>query len=225
MTRLQSNPLPASSAAARTTERCPGAALLAVLDRALSADKALYRSVGGSQVRRPEGLAAAVALNKLLSRNRLGWSDVLAPGNRLAKICGLLGSDFPAEHEAAYTHALRIIAMGRSTWSALVSLPPGLDRLPDEDAASSSPSADSNPTLLAELTEPTPSAPEADWPTTVMRLKTRMAWRSDAERLLLDELDSRLANGEPIATPDARRLRDMWWFAELNDPVPEETTA
>lgn len=159
-----------------------------------------------------------MALDALLTRNRLGWADVLAPGHRLAKICGLLGSDFPAEHEAAYRHALRLILLARSTWSALVQLPPGLDGAPRLARSE-------GPALLPDDDGPTPSAPEVDWLTTIRRLKARTAWRSAEERLLLEALEGRLAAGETIAPGDARRFRDMWWCAELNDPAAEDAVA
>ncbi len=100
------------------------AAMLAALDAAL--DAAASAPGRDKDARRAAGIAAATGLNDLLIRHELTWDDVVPPGSRLAKLCGRLGSEYPAEREAAYDHARRLLLGRRATWSDLVRLPASL---------------------------------------------------------------------------------------------------
>lgn len=184
--------------------------LLARLDAALPSgerpgDKA------GPAANRGAGLAAAAGLHDLLARCRLGWDDLLPPDGRLAKLCGRFGSDYPAEREAAYDHAVRFIVRGGATWSALIRLPEALRR----PAA-----APANPIPFASV--PAPPPPEADWLTTVRRLKARAAWWTTTQSAFLDAAERNLADGGAVGAADAKWLRDLWWEVELNDLDPPE---
>lgn len=167
--------------------------------------------MGAEAERRSAGLAAAAGLHDLLARHRLGWGDVLPPGSRLAKLCGRFGSDYPAEREAAYDHAVRLILRRRATWSALARLPEALQRLAAEPAGPN-PGAASLPQA--------PPPPEQNWLATVQRLKACATWWTAAESALLEALDRRLVGGRSIGAADAKWLRDLWWEVELNDSEP-----
>ena len=224
----------------------PAAAMLATLDDALAAAASASGAPGGAAgSRRAAGMAAARGLNDLLIRHALVWDDVVAPGSRLAKLCGRLGSDYEAEREAAYDHALRLLLRRRATWSDLVRLPEtlmreaagrpsarlspgrslaregaGVARRTPPGAAVRAAGASSRPAQRPAVASP----PEEDWMATVRRLKVGATWRSDAEHALLATLERSLAEGHAISAEDARRLRDIWWRVELNEPAPKEAT-
>jgi hypothetical protein len=211
-------------------------ALLAVLDAALRVTDAARLPDGPQAERRRAGIAAATSLNDLLIRHRLGWDDVVVPGSRLAKLCGRLGSAYAAEQEAAYDHAVRLILQRRTTWSELVRLPDRLKGLPsalDRAVARRGGAAGAQPRRDAPAPAARPDAPsashsfatsppEADWITTVQRLKEHAAWRSEAEYARLDTLECRLFAGHAMGAEDAIWLRDLWWYAELHSPVAAE---
>ena len=58
--------------------------------------------------------------------------------------------------------------------------------------------------------------PDQDWPVTVAGLLVRAAWRSSSEHDLLQRLQHRFETGGAIGAEEARQVRDMWWFAELD---------
>lgn len=203
------------------------------VDAALPANEAALVHGGAGVDRRTAGIVAAAALNELLIQNRLGWNDAVAPGSRLAKLCGRLGSDYEAEREAAYDHAVRLILRRRATWSDLVRLPDALKRCPVETnrlARNGSREADAAlETASPRFTEAAPpvpdcpaniSPPEENWGTTIQRLYERVAWRSETEHARLDALQISLANGHALTKEDACWLREIWWYAELCDPGP-----
>ncbi len=176
-----------------------GRALLALLDAGLAhgADEA---APGWSA-----GLAAAVLLDALLAQHHLSWDSVVAPGTRLAKLCGRLGSSYAAERASAYGHAVRLILRCQTRWSALVVLPDALLSPPPGPAAP----------------QPGPdgvTACEDNWIVIVRRLNARAAWRSATERTFLESLEQGLALGQAIGAVEARWVRDICWDAELNDP-------
>ena len=180
-----------------------GAALLAALDAALPHEDGPLPGAAEVELHRA-GLSAAIGLNELLIEWGLGWQDVVIPaGGRLALLCGRLGSAYEAEQEAAYLHAVRLIRRLGGPWSRLVHLPEGVAGAPAAIA------------LQASVLPP-----EEDWPSTVASLLSRNAWRSEAEHGLLEALGPRLAAGKAPTAEEARRLRDMWWSAELNAPEP-----
>jgi hypothetical protein len=172
-----------------------GRALLATLDAALATDSVERWRV---TVSHEDGLAAAVGLNALLIAHRLGWEDVIAPRSRLARMCGQLGSTFPAEREAAYHHAVRLLMERRSRWSDYVRLPNEVKR-----AVIAMPQA--------------ASAPEGDWTRTVQVLRDRLEWRSGSEQERLATLETLLSGGGTITDDDAAWLRDLWWCDEMDD--------
>lgn len=219
-------------------------ALLVRLDAALAGGDAL----------RHDGLVAATELNRLLVAHRLTWDDVAGAGTRLAKLLGRLGSEYPAEQEAGYDHAVRVILGRHSRWSLLIRLPPWL---PEPRHAPTPPPPQSPPIFaapppemaprpahtidlpdlamadglvdelvteppLSPLAYPPVTSPDGDWLTTIHRLRERGAWRSEREHALLDALELELAAGGTLSDAAARRLRDIWWDAEMNDPMPEE---
>ena len=152
-------------------------------------------------------------MDALLSRHRLTWDDVITPAGRLSKLCGRLGSSFDGERGAAYDHALRFILSGHATWSRYIHLPGPIAAAPADPAQD--PPAETPPA-------PVVSAPDDDWLTTVQRLRQRKAWRSASEHALLNELEQELAAGQTLSATDARRVRDIWWYAELQTANPEE---
>lgn len=193
-----------------------GVVLLVTLDMALPR-RPLTAEAATSRV---AGIAAAISLNALFIRNGLGWNDVVRSSNRLAKLCGALGSDFEAERAAAYDHAVRLIMRSASTWSLLVQLPVMLQN--------TSPSHDRlHPKITAPVRMPKPiphpfqspslSPPEHDWITTVHRLQERRAWRSQEEHIFLAALEASLIEGHAPADEVARRIRNIWWWAELKE--------
>jgi hypothetical protein len=175
-----------------------GKALLAQLDAGLA------HGAGDPSPAWEAGLAAATRLNALLAQHHLGWHDVVAPGTRLAKLCGRLGSEYPAEREAAYRHAVRLILRSQTSWSALVGLP---------EALSSPPAAIAPPPPAPDETPP-----EESWIAIVRRLNRRAAWRTATEQTFLASLEDGLASGQDIGAVEAGWVRDIWWDAELNDP-------
>ncbi len=195
----------------------PRLTLLAALDAALAG--------GSDPERHAAGLAAAIRLSDLLGRHRLVWNDVMTPDSRLAKLCGRLGSAYPGEQAAAYDHATRLIRERRSSWSEMVCLPKAL-----RDAAAPAPGehAQELPTRPQDAGTPPSglpaglSAPDGDWPTTLARLLARAAWRTEAEKQLLQRMQRRLDQGLPIAEDDALQVRDIWWDAELDRAYDDE---
>lgn len=142
-----------------------GEALLALLDATLPADEAgLVAGREQAGGRRGAGLAAAGRLHDLLARHRFGWGDLLPDDSRLAKLCGRLGSDYPAEREAAYDHAVRLILRRRTSWSALARLPEPLRQPPVGPPAG--PSAG----------PPKQVAPQPAWLAAAGRLRRRVSW-------------------------------------------------
>jgi len=222
------------------------AALLAVLDAVLHATNAARFQEPAAAERRNAGITAATRLNDLLILHRLGWDDVVAPGSRLAKLCGRLGSAYAAEREAAYDHAVRLILHRGTTWSELVRLPErlkggpsALDRAVAQNArargapvrrhdtppSAPPPSAPSPAAPAASASRSfATSPPEVDWITTVQRLKEHAAWRSESEYAALDALECRLFAGDAVSTQEAIWLRNLWWYAELHSPAAAEET-
>ncbi len=191
-----------------------GAALLETLDAALLDEQA---SGGGG---RPAlGLAAATRLDRLLRRYHLVWDDIVAPGSRLAKLCGRLGSEFEAERAAAYDHAVRLILSQRRTWSALAHLPEAVAAAAEieADAMAAEPFLTGVPEVGLAI-----QPPDGDWMTSVQHLRQRAGWRSNAEYQWLLALEQRLASGAVIDPAEASQLREIWWYLELNTPGPEE---
>ena len=183
-----------------------GATLLAALDAASPAHDAPVAPGSAEAQRHAAGLAAALGLNELLIAHGCIWDEVMdAPGTRLAKICGRLGSCHEAERKAAYDLSVRLLQRRNVRWSDLVRLPPALAeaRVPVALPASVLP-------------------PEQDWPATVAGLLARAAWRSSPEHELLLTAAARVAEGRAIGAEEARQLRDMWWSAELNSCSPKD---
>lgn len=201
-----------------------GVLLLATLDKALPR-RLLTAEAATSRI---AGLAAAISLNALFIRNGLGWNNVVVSSNRLAKLCGALGSDFEAERAAAYDHAVRLIMRSASTWSLLVQLPVSLQNI--------SPSHNRpHPKIAAPVWMPKPiphpfqspslSPPEQDCVTTVHCLQERRAWRSQEEHIFLADLEASLIEGHAPADEVARRIRNIWWWAELKEFASKDHAA
>jgi hypothetical protein len=200
------------------------AVLLAVLDAALEAD---------TDGPRAAGMAAAIALHRLLAAHRLVWDDVVTPASRLAKLCGCLGSDYAGEQSAAYDHAVRLLRRRRATWSSQVRLPVAPPRaLPSAPRAAPAVAPAPPPARAAPRrqwdehatgpTGPIAAPPETDWITTVRQLQMRAGWPPDMDHHRMDSLARRLVEGEAIDARDARWLRDLWWWQELNDIAAAE---
>lgn len=185
-----------------------GATLLAALDIASPLGDAPITPGSAEEQRHAAGFAAAVGLNELLIEQGCIWDEVMGvPDTQLAKICGRLGSRNEAERESAYNHSVRLLQRQNMRWSDLVRLPP----------------------MLAEAYAPValPASvlpPERDWATTIAGLLERAAWRSPPEHAFLVEAAACVAEGRAIGNEEARRLREMWWAAELDSRGPEEAT-
>lgn len=147
-----------------------------------------------------DALAHAEAFDAALRACGLSWQEVLPRLPTLAKMCGRLGSAYPAERAAAYGHALRELARHRHTWSSAV-------RLPGEPRGATG--------AVAPAAPRAPSPPDADWITTIRDLLRRAAWRGAAERDLLHELERQAMQGRDPARAHALLVRDIWWQAEL----------
>lgn len=200
----------------RCTPVTTAAALLDTLDAALL-DQGASGGVGGA--RPAAGLAAATRLDRLLHRHHLVWDDIVAPGSRLAKLCGRLGSEFEAERAAAYDHAVRWLLSQNRTWSALVRLPEAVAvAVPIEEHAALSAASLPGAEQAARVILP----PDGDWMTSVQHLRQRAGWRSATECRWLLALEERLASGVAIDPEEANQLREIWWYLELNTPGRQE---
>ena len=162
-----------------------------------------------------DGVGIAVAFDGLLRHSRLSWSEVLPRHPMLAKICGHLGSAYPAEQEAAYLHAIRELGRKQLTWLAAVRLPQAWPAPPPF-----SPSAPKNTTPVAPPVQAAgarlaPHPPDGDWVTTLRGLLQRHAWRSPRERDLLSDLERQALLGRDIGATHAMIVREIWWYAEL----------
>ena len=168
-----------------------------------------------------DGVAVAVAFDALLRHSRLSWPEVLPGHPMLAKICGHLGSAYPAEQEAAYLHAIRELGRKRLTWPAAVRLPQAWPAsLPFSQPPPFRPSVPKSttpmvPPVQAAGARSAPQPPDGDWVTTISGLLQRRAWRSPLERDLLSDLERQALLGRDIGATHAMIVRDIWWYAEL----------
>jgi hypothetical protein len=150
-----------------------------------------------------KGLPLAVEIDALLRRSGLSWQELLPRHPTLAKICGRFGSAYPAEHHAAYLHAIRELGRRQESWWTAARLPEVLVLLPEVDAMS-----ESSPIIEAR-------PPDGDWITTIRGLLLRSAWRSPAERDLLHDLERQVLQGAGISIAHGVVLRDIWWESEV----------
>jgi len=165
-----------------------------------------------------EGLPPARAIDALLRHNRLTWHDLLPRHPTLAKICGRFGSDFPAEREAAWRHAVRELGRRQDSWPTAAVLPAMLaPPRPDDDDTPPPPVAP--PVFYEPRTRREAPAPDGDWLTTIRGLLQRAAWRTGGERDLLHDLERIALGGGPLAAAHRAIVRDIWWQAELADPA------
>lgn len=191
-----------------------GTALVAVLDAAMPSP-----FLAASAEARFRGIAAAVTLNVLLSRYRAGWDEVVVRPARLARFCGPLGSDFPAEREAAYDHCVRLLLRSGLTWSLALRLPASVATADAAQAGWTEDAPKSRPGPTADLPmSHTPPAPDGDWPATLQKLIERRAWCSPEDRRFLGTLAASLARGHRIDLREARAVRKLWWAAEIDPP-------
>ena len=164
-----------------------------------------------------EGLPPARAIDALLRHNRLTWHDLLPHHPTLAKICGRLGSDYPGEREAAWRHAVRELHRRNESWPTAAVLPATLARpRPGDDDA---PMPATPPVFYEPRPRREAPAPDGDWLTTIRGLLERGAWRTEAERDLLHDLECMALDDGQIAAAHRAVVRDIWWVAELADPA------
>jgi hypothetical protein len=190
------------------------------LDAAASADiAACARAAAAQTAAAPAeaewalaGLPAALRVTALLLHHGCGWADALIGEPALAKRCGRLGSEFHAERQAAYIHALRHLAQRRRSWSAVMRAPPELCR---ERAGA--------PAHAAARSDPSPAPPERDWATTIAWLAAQRIWLDASQCAALEHLQSRVACGSAPDPAEAAWLREMWWRIELraSPPAPD----
>lgn len=191
--------------------------LVRYLDAVAAADRAACQS-GEDGGRRLAGLGPALRITALLLHHRCGWADMLTDEPALAKLCGRLGSEFRAEQEAAYVHALRHLARHGQRWSALMRVPAALcgvlqtppEAFPEPRAA----------TRTDTPVQPSHPPPEGDWAMTIDWLIIQRAWRGERERARLHALAAQTIVGGTPDDADAVWLRELWWQAELLTTVP-----
>lgn len=186
-----------------------GTTLVAALDAALPSP-----FLAASVEAHSHGISAAVTLNVPLSRYRAGWDEAVVRPAQLARFCGPLGSDFPAEREAAYDRCVCLLLRSGLTWSLSLRLPASMATADAAQVGWIKDAPKSRPGPTADLPM-SHAPPDGDQPATLQRLIERRAWRSPEDRRRLGTLAGSLARGHQIDFREARTVRNLWWSAEM----------